>query len=335
MVAKLDLPHCASNGLGPEAIRVRYQQRLAEGDTEAAVACLDLIRSVMDKEGGLYSSVLSKLAIAALQVSPDADFATLLVRQLPQEQVVYLQSDASSGHQGDLTGFIVGESEQVLQAVPALAAHVIISELNRTDLSPRYVYLMLSLLKDLPARWYWTPTLLRVLHRYRHSQEVADCIYPSVSRCFRDGLDPTASVNETPIVLATDSVSSDDVVHVAWLYLDEYRSRLNPPDDLETRVAQLLQLLGDLYGAVQLEDLEAWCGLWVAGSPNRLATPDAFRAWLGEWQAVLTSGIALEGPVEVMHGWAFVVVIYDHRRVRIVASQKEGRWYLYRLEVVE
>jgi len=337
MVAKLDLPHCAPNGLGPEAIRDRYQKRLAEGNTEAASECLDLIRSVMDKEGGLYSSVLSELAIAALQVSPDADFATLLVRQLPQEEVMYQNPDTSTAHQSRVINFVVGESGIVLRAVPALAAHVILTELNRTDLSPRYVCLMLHLLSDLPPRWGWTPTLLRVLYRYRLSQEMVEYFEVQlIEPCFREGLDPKVPVNFNAIADATESVSSDDVVRVAWLYLNEYRSSLNPPDDREISAVQLLALVLDLYGTVKIEDFERWRSLWAAGAPNRLATPDAFKAWLKKWQPVFTSEIILEGPPsEVMNGWGFVVVKYHDRGVRIVASQQEGRWYLYRLEVLK
>ncbi|MBE3099936.1 MAG: hypothetical protein IMZ44_22690 [Planctomycetes bacterium] len=127
--AKENLPQQACDGSTPQQIRDRFLDKIKAGDAEAASRALELVRSVIAKDGGIYSLQLSEVAAAALRVRPDPEFVYLLVRNIPNESIFYYRRDRDSQPTWGF-GYGVGYSEDVLKAVPGAALEQLLRALD-------------------------------------------------------------------------------------------------------------------------------------------------------------------------------------------------------------
>jgi len=174
--AKADLPQQACDGSTPQQIQDRFLDKIKAGDAEAASRALELVRSVIAKDGGIYSLQLSEVAAAALRVRPDPEFVHLLVMNIPNENIFYYRrasdSEATWGF-----GYSAGYSVEVLKAVPSAALEQLLRAL---DDKSNDTYLACCFLETIHLLQIWGAVppweagahVLALYKRYPHEERV-------------------------------------------------------------------------------------------------------------------------------------------------------------------
>jgi len=225
-----DLPHTASDGSTPAQIRSRYIDMIQKGDVTAAADALKLIRTVIDKEDGLYSSDLAKCAEAALKVNPDLGFVMLLVRHVPKESVIF--QNGIPDRQGvrprdpkeESSEFIsvgYGDSQKVLREVPGLATPAIMDVLTHEEgLTRGGACHLLWVLGYAPPRWEDAKVLLKLLARFPDYQPLEERVNTVLGQLYSKKFPPwIRPINVTPLSEAMDKAEKGDV-EGAWKELN-------------------------------------------------------------------------------------------------------------------
>lgn len=158
LMAKLELPHTAPDGSTPAQVRDRYLGKIKAGDAEAAAESLELVRAVIQKEGGLFTHELAQVATEALRVRPDAEFVRLLIRQLPNENVFLYRSPDAPGFEGpcSLTSG-TGQSLRVLGDLPNLAVPELLTALADKSIDDYHAYVFLEAIKSVQRNKWVLP----------------------------------------------------------------------------------------------------------------------------------------------------------------------------------
>lgn len=324
-MAKRALSHVDSDGRTPETIRDTYLGKIRAGDKRAAAEALVSVQSVIEEEGGLFSSVLAQVAAEALLVSPDEKFIMMLARNVLRENRAWQKGPS----------FVLvtqnGDSAWVLAVQPRLAVDALTQILGERDRTPDEAMLILQELGHLPPFWEYGDRVLTALQKYdeignirRDCTSWLDRAHEKATALY--GL-PSHSLDQAIEEAVKQARKGDG--HAAWKRLDEAVRRGNEEKAIRYRVAAL-------FLAAQAGDFDDWRCQWTDDSPNRTGDRNHFEDWLTQWEPYLEKGWAEDAEVASDGDTGTVTLVGPYRRcsVLIRAARSAQGWRIASVEVV-